>query len=214
MEVITAHLGDLGHGLLITLALTAIAAVGALVLGVLLAMCRISPVPPLRALGTAYITVLRNVPLLVLLVLLVFGLPEIGMLYSLFTTVAAAMVLYWAAFVCEVVRSGILTVPLGQVEAARALGLGFAQCLRHVILPQAMRSMVQPLGNVFIGLALGTSLAAAVGVPEMTGQAEFLTIRYDQPLLSFAATTVVYVAITLSSGLVAGSIERRTAIRR
>jgi glutamate transport system permease protein len=214
VEVITGHLGDLGHGLLITLALTAIAAVGALVLGVVLAMCRISPVPPLRALGTAYITVLRNVPLLVLLVLLVFGLPEVGMLYSLFTTVAAAMVLYWAAFVCEVVRSGILAVPLGQVEAARALGLSFGQCLRQVILPQALRSMVQPLGNVFIGLTLGTSLAAAVGVPEMTGQAEFLTIRYDEPLLSFAVTATVYVVITLSSGLVAGSIERRTAIRR
>lgn len=214
MEAITGHLGELGHGLLLTLALTVCTAVGALVLGVLLAMCRISPVPPLRVLGTTYVSVLRNVPLLVLLVLLVFGLPEIGLLYSLFTTVAAAMVLYWAAFICEVVRSGILAVPLGQVEAARALGLSFGQCLRLVILPQALRSMVQPLGNVFIGLTLSTSLAAAVGVPELTGQAQFLTIRYDVPLLSFAATTVAYVVITLSSGMIAGSIERRTAIHR
>jgi glutamate transport system permease protein len=207
-------LGQLAHGLLLTLAMTAVAFAGALVLGVVLAVCRISPVPPLRALGTAYVTFFRNVPLLVLLVLFVFGLPDVGLLYSLFTTVTATMMLYWAAFVCEVVRSGVRTVPMGQVEAARALGLTFTQCLGYVIVPQALRSMVQPLSNIFIGLALSTSLAAAVGVAELTGQAEFVTLKYDDPLTSFAGTTVVYVAITLTAGLLAGWIERKVAIRR
>lgn len=214
MGAITGHLGQLAHGLLLTLALTALGFAGALLLGVLLAVFRISPIPPLRALGTAYVTVFRNVPLLVLLVLFVFGLPDIGLLYSLFATVTAALVLYWAAFVCEVVRSGIRTVPPGQIEAARALGLGFGQVLRHVVLPQALRAMVQPLGNIFIGLTLGTSLAAAVGVNELTGQAQFFTIQYDIPIPIFALTTVVYVAITLTSGLIAGRIERKLAIRR
>lgn len=103
---------------------------------------------------------------------------------------------------------------VGRVEAARALGLGFGECLRFVILPQAIRPMVQPLGYLFIGCALSTSLAAAVGVAELTGQAEFVTLPYDQPLTTFAITTVVYVVITLSSGLVAGRIERKLAVSR
>ena len=211
---LTATLGGLGHGLLLTLAMTGLAFTGAVLLGVLLAVCRISPVPPLRALGTAYVTVFRNVPLLVLLVLFVFGLPDVGLLFSLFLTVALTMALYWAAFVCEVLRAGIRTVPIGQAEAARALGLTAGQCIRHVILPQALRSMVQPLASVFIGLALSTSLAAAVGVAELTGQAEFATLKYDDPLTGFAATTVVYLLMTLSIGLLAGRIERKVAIRR
>ncbi|MEV6480264.1 amino acid ABC transporter permease [Streptomyces sp. NPDC051576] len=206
--------GQLGHGLLLTLALTALVFAGAVVGGVVVAVLRICPIKPLRAVGAAYVAVFRNVPLLVLLVLFVFGLPDLGLLYPLFATAATAMALYWAAFVCEVVRSGVRAVPPGQVEAARALGLGFGACLRYVILPQAIRPMVQPLGNIFIGCALSTSLAAAVGVAELTGQAQFVTLQYDQPLTSFALTTVVYVAITLTSGLFTGRLERRLAVAR
>ncbi|MFI5555149.1 amino acid ABC transporter permease [Streptomyces sp. NPDC051738] len=214
----SAHLpdiaGQLAHGLLLTLALTALVFVGAVVAGVVVAVLRICPVAPLRSFGAAYVALFRNVPLLVLLVLFVFGLPDLGLLYPLFATAATAMALYWAAFVCEVVRSGVRAVPRGQVEAARALGLGFGACLRFVILPQAIRPMVQPLGSLFVGCALSTSLAAAVGVAELTGQAEFVTLRYDQPLTTFAITTVVYVAITLSAGLVTGRIERKLAVSR
>ncbi|QKZ23422.1 amino acid ABC transporter permease [Streptomyces chartreusis] len=206
--------GQLAEGLLLTLCLTVLVFAGAVVGGVLVAVLRICPVAPLRSLGAAYVALFRNIPLLVLLVLFVFGLPDLGLLYSLFATVATAMALYWAAFVCEVVRSGVRAVPRGQVEAARALGLGFGKCLRFVILPQAIRPMVQPLGSIFIGCALSTSLAAAVGVAELTGQAELVTLQYDQPVTTFAITTVVYVVITLSSGLAAGRIERKLAVSR
>jgi glutamate transport system permease protein len=206
--------GQLARGLLLTLALTALTFMGAVVGGVVVAVLRICPVPPLRALASAYITLFRNVPLLVLLVLFVFGLPDLGLLFPLFPTAAMAMALYWAAFVCEIVRSGIRAVPRGQVEAARALGLGFGACLRCVILPQATRTMVQPLGSIFIGCALSTSLAAVVGVAELTGRAEFVTLQYDQPLTIFTITTVVYVMITLSSGLAIGRIERKLAVSR
>jgi glutamate transport system permease protein len=207
-------LGELGHGLLLTVGMSVLGFAGALLLGVLLAVLRISPVPPLRALATAYVTVFRNIPLLVLLVLAVFGMPDVGLLYPLFATATGTMSLYWAAFVCEVIRSGIRTVPTGQAEAARALGLSFGQCLRHIILPQALRPMVQPLANILIGLALSTSLAAAVGVSELTGQSEFVTLKYGNPLPTFAAVAALYVAITLVCGLVAGRIERKVAIRR
>ncbi|MFJ2008310.1 amino acid ABC transporter permease [Streptomyces chartreusis] len=213
-----SHLPDvayqLGQGLLLTIAMAVLAFTGALVAGVAVAVLRISPVAPLRTFGAAYVGLFRNVPLLVLLVLSVFGLPDLGLLYPLFATVTTAMALYWSAFVGEVVRSGVRSVPRGQAEAARALGLGFGACLRWVILPQAIRPMVQPLGSIFIGCALSTSLAAAVGVAELTGQAEFVTLRYDDPITTFALATVVYVAITLTSGLIAGRIERRLAVAR
>jgi glutamate transport system permease protein len=169
---------------------------------------------PLRAFGAAYVGVLRNVPLLVLLVLFVFGLPDIGVTYSLFTSAVICMALYAASFVCETVRSGIRTVPLGQAEAARSIGLTFGQVLRYVILPQAFRAMVQPLANVFIGVVLGTSLVAAVGVADLTNRGSALTLRYDEPLIVFAWATAFYVAITLGGGLLAGRLERAVRINR
>jgi glutamate transport system permease protein len=208
------YLPDLLGGLAVTLELTVLSFLGALVLGTILGVFRVSPVSPLRAFGAAYVGVLRNVPLLVLLVLFVFGLPDIGISYSLFISAVICMALYAASFVCETVRSGIRTVPLGQAEAARAVGLTFTQVLRYVILPQAFRAMVQPLANVFIGVVLGTSLVAAVGVPDLTNRGSALTLRYDQPLIVFAWATAFYVAITLGAGLLAGRLERAVRIRR
>jgi glutamate transport system permease protein len=208
------YLPALLGGLAVTLELTVLSFLGALVLGTILGVFRVSPVLPLRAFGAAYVGVLRNVPLLVLLVLFVFGLPDIGISYSLFTSAVICMALYAASFVCETVRSGIRTVPLGQAEAARAIGLTTTQALRHVILPQAFRAMVQPLANVFIGVVLGTSLVAAVGVPDLTGRGSSLTLQYDEPLIVFAWATAFYVLITLGGGLAAGRLERAVRIRR
>ncbi|MGN6246254.1 MAG: amino acid ABC transporter permease [Motilibacteraceae bacterium] len=202
------------EGLVVTLELSVLGFVGALVLGTVGAVFRISPVPPLRAVGAVWVGVLRNVPLLVLLVLFVFGLPEVGLRYSLFWTAVTCIALYASAFVCETVRAGIRTVPLGQAEAARAVGLTFTQSLRHVVLPQAFRSMVQPLVNVFIGVVLGTSLVAAVGVPEMTNKTESLDLQYDEPLLTFGLAALLYVAVTLGGGLAGGRLERALRVRR
>jgi glutamate transport system permease protein len=211
---LVGNIGALAHGLLLTAGMAVGGTVGALLLGTLLAVFRISPVWPLRAFGAVYVTVFRNVPLLMLLVLFAFGLPDIGLLFSLFGTATLAMLMYWAAFVCEVVRAGVRAVPRGQIEAARALGFGFGQVLGYVVLPQAIRSMVQPLANIVIAVTLSTALSAAVGVTELTGQAQFLTIQYDIPIPAFALTTLIYVAITLTAGLVAGRIERKWAISR
>ena len=202
------------QGLVVTLELSVLGFVGALLIGTVVAVFRISPVPPLRAVGAVWVGVLRNVPLLVLLVLFVFGLPEVGLRYSLFWTAVTCIALYASAFVCETVRAGIRTVPLGQAEAARAIGLTFTQSLRNVVLPQAFRSMVQPLVNVFIGVVLGTSLVAAVGVPEMTNRTESLDLQYDEPLITFGLAALLYVAVTLGGGLAGGRLERALRVRR
>lgn len=209
-----AHIGVLLSGLAGTAELSALAFGGALLWGTLLAIFRVSPIPPLAAAAAGYVAVFRNVPLLVLLVLFVFGLPEIGLLLPLFASAALCLALYSAALVCEVVRSGIRTVPLGQAEAARALGLTFSQSLRHVILPQAMRSMVPPLGNIFIAVVLSTSLAAAVGVAELTNGVQTLSLRYAEGLAAFGIAAVFYVTITLGSSAALSRLERRVRIRR
>jgi glutamate transport system permease protein len=203
---------DLLKGLLTTLELSVLGFVGAVVLGTVIAVFRISPVPPLRWVGTAWVGVFRNLPVLVLLVLWVFALPEVGITVGLFTSAAICFSLTFSATVCEIVRSGIGGVAVGQAEAARAIGLGFRQAMWLVILPQAFRSMVQPLGSVFIAVVLNTSLAAAVGVAELTYQSQVLTIRYSEALVTFLVAAVFYVIVALGVGWATGRVERRVAL--
>ncbi|GAA4806717.1 amino acid ABC transporter permease [Streptomyces ziwulingensis] len=215
MHVITSHWGVLGRGLLVSLELSAWTFLFAAAGGLLLAVCRISPVRPLRLFAALYVSAVRSVPLLVLLTLFVFGLPEIGLVYSLFWTVVSAMALYWAAFFGETVRAGVRSVPPGQTEAARALGLTFRQVLRHVIVPQALRCTVQPLASLLIAVVLNSSLAAAVGVTqELTGQTVLLDQQYAQPLVTFGAAAACYVLLTLAIGRAAAVLERRLAVLR
>lgn len=201
-------------GLWIALSLTAIGFVGALALGALVAALRISPVAPLRLFGSIYVEVLRNIPLLSLLVLFTFGLPDLGIVFDLYTTVAICLVIFNAAFVCEAIRGGINAVPIGQAEAARALGLGFVQTVGFIVLPQALRSMVQPLVNVFIGTLLGSSLSSAVGVYDLIGVAQYINLHEAWGIGLFAAAAAVYSTIALGAGNIGGRLERRLAVLR
>jgi glutamate transport system permease protein len=214
IDVLTGNLGVLAQGLVTTLAITALAFVSALVLGTVVAVFRVSPIPPLRAVGTVYVELFRNIPLLSLLILVAYGLPYAGVSLSLFTTAVVSLAMVSAAFACETVRAGINGVPVGQVEAARALGFTFTQSLRRVILPQALRTMVQPLVNIFIGVALGSSLAAAVSVGELTYQAQQVGNRTAESMLLFVISAVVYIVIALLGGGVGSVLERRLAVQR
>lgn len=214
MHIILSHIGDLLAGFGVTIELTLLGFVGAVILGTLLAVFRVVPVTPLRVVGAVYVEFFRNIPLLALLVLVIFGLPDVGVTYSLFVSASMCLALSGAAFVCEAMRSGINTVPVGQAEAARAIGLTFVQSLRHVILPQAFRTMVQPLVNVFIGVALSSSLAAAVGVSELTNRTQQLNLKYAEAVGSFLVAGVLYLLLAMTGGGVGGRLERRLAIRR
>jgi glutamate transport system permease protein len=209
IRVLSDNLGALGHGII-----TAIAFVSAVLLGIIVAVFRVSPIPPLRALGTVYVELLRNIPLLALLILFAYGLPYVGVTFSLTTTAIVCLALVSAAFACETVRAGINGVPVGQAEAARALGMTFTQSLTRVILPQALRTMVQPLVNIFIGVALGSSLAAAVSVGELTYQAQQVGNVTAESMLLFLISAVVYIVIALLGGGVGSVLERRLAVRR
>ncbi|SDP47928.1 glutamate transport system permease protein [Klenkia soli] len=201
-------------GLGTTLLVLVTSAVGALVLGTLVVVARVSPVPVLRAAAFGYVQVLVNVPLLALLLLAVFALPDAGLLAPLTLTAIIVLTVYEAAYVAEALRSGINTVPRGQVEASRALGFTLSQTLRLVVVPQAARAVVQPLGNVLIALLMNTALAATVGVVELTSAVNKVNLVQAEPIPIFGAAGLVYMALALVIGLGAGRIEKRVAIRR
>ena len=213
MDVVLSGLPRLGAGLLVTLGLITLGFAGAMVIGTPLAVCRVGPVRPLRIAAAGYVGALRNIPLLTLFALLVFGLPDIGITLPLFVAAALGLALVGAAFVCEAVRGGIEAVPVGQVEAARALGLTFGQTLHHVVVPVALRTMVQPIVNVFIGIALGSSVAAAIGVEDLTKATQRLAIESAEAVVLFLVAGAVYVTIAACGAAVGGWLERRVRVR-
>lgn len=201
---------------LTTLSLAVLSGLLALVLGTVLAAFRVSPVGPLRGLATLYVETFRNTPLTVVFFFLVFGLPQIDLVIgSGFVAGVLSLGLYTAAFVCEAIRSGINAVPPGQAEAARALGLDFRQSLGTVVLPQAFRTVVPPLGNVWIALAKNTSIAAGFGLTELTASLQRLSnVNADRLLAVFLAVVIGYLIITLPSAWGIRVLERRLAIVR
>ncbi len=214
MEVLLNNLDSFGSGLRLTVALALTSFSGALAIGLVIAAFRVSPVPPLRAAGAFYVETIRNIPPLVLLLVFYFGFPDIGIVYSEFVSAALILAIYTAAFVGEAIRAGINTVSRGQAEAARAIGLTFTQTLGLVVMPQALRSVVPPLGNLFIALVKNTSLASVISVAELTFISKRLITSTAQGLLVFLGTAIAYLILTLPAGWVIGRIEQKVSIRR
>ncbi|MCL8025003.1 amino acid ABC transporter permease [Nocardioides bruguierae] len=190
--------------------------VGSLLVGTVMAAFRVSPVPSLRALAVAYVNVFRNTPLTIVLFFMAFGLPELGINQSYFFFAALGLILYTGAFVCEALRSGVNAVPAGQAEAARALGLTFTQSMRQVILPQAFRSAIPPLGSVQIAMFKNSAVAGAFGIGgDLYSVGKTLTSArgYDYvPVLTGVA--IGYLIITLTAAALLTLLERKVAIVR
>jgi glutamate transport system permease protein len=216
MSAVLENLDLFGSGLLTTLSLSVLAALLAFSLGTLLAAFRVSPFPPLVGLGTTYVELVRNTPLTVLWFFMALGLPLLNLtLPSFFVAGVLALGLYTAAFVCEAVRSGINAVSAGQAEAARAIGLTFGQSLRLVVLPQALRTVVPPLGNLWIALVKNSSVGSAFAITEITAVATRLANTNPAEVIAiFIGAAVAYLVLTLSSGLALGVLERRVVVLR
>ncbi len=212
IDAVLDNLDVFREGFVRTLLLSLFSAAAALVLGSLLATMRVSPVPPLRWAGATYVEIVRNTPLTVVFFFVVFVLPQIDVVFSYFTFAVVALTVYHTAFVCEAVRAGVNGVDAGQAEAARALGLTFPQTLRLVILPQAFRNVIQPLGSVGSALIRNTSIAAAFGVQELTGVSQGLTTANPSHVIALLLAGIVcYLILTLSLAAGVGVAERRLA---
>lgn len=209
-----------------TVQLTVFSAFGSLIIGTILVIMRVSPVAVLRSAGALYVNLIRNTPLTLILVFLsvaVFGV--LG--YALATRGAAGFIatnafrwaviglsIYHAAFVCEALRSGVNTVPLGQAEAARAIGLTFGQSLREVILPQAFRGAIAPLGSVLIALTKNTTVAAIIGVSEAAALMRRIMENETGSITVFFLFALGFVILTLPIGVGFTSMSRRLAVKR
>ncbi|MFF4265490.1 amino acid ABC transporter permease [Streptomyces virginiae] len=207
----------------VTVQLTLYSAVGSLIWGLMLAGMRVSPVPLMRTFGTAYVNVVRNTPLTLLVLGCSLGLDqtlgitlaggdskEIG-----FRLAILGLIAYTGTFVCEALRSGINTVPVGQAEAARALGLSFFQVLTLIVLPQAFRAVVGPLTNVLIALTKNTTVAATIGVAEAALlMKEMLENEADALFAVFGVFALGFVLLTLPTGLLLGWVAKRVAVKR
>ncbi|MBP6995482.1 MAG: amino acid ABC transporter permease [Phycicoccus sp.] len=209
-----------------TIYLTVFSAIGALVLGTGVAILRVSPVPVLQRLGSFYVNTVRNTPLTLILVFC-----SLGILYIIGISLAPAesptwvrdnairwaivgLSVYHAAFVCEALRSGVNTVPLGQAEAARSIGLTFSQSLREVILPQAFRGAIAPLGSVLIALTKNTTVAAIIGVSEAAAIMRTIIENETGTLVVFFIFALGFVILTLPVGVGFTELSKRLAVKR
>ncbi|MGW4888194.1 amino acid ABC transporter permease [Streptomyces murinus] len=205
-----------------TVQLTLLSAVGSLVWGTLLAAMRVGPVPLMRGFATAYVNIVRNIPLTVIILFSSLGLNQtLGISLGAkgfdainFRLAVLGLIVYTSAFVCEAIRAGINTVPVGQAEAARAIGLSFSQVLGLVVLPQAFRATVGPLANVLIALTKNTTVAAAINVAEAALLMKKM-IENEAQLMSISAVIAFgFVCLTLPTGLILGWVGKKVAVKR
>ena len=214
MSVVFDNLDVFLEGMRRTLELSVLSFILAFVLGIVVAGLRVSPVPPLRWASATYVELVRNTPLLVLMFVVVFAFPSIGFTYSYFASAVIVLTAYTATFVGETVRSGINAVSTGQAEAARAIGLTFPQSLRLVVMPQALRTVVGPLGGIFIALLKNSGVAVAINVPELTSAANEVGTETAQFIPAFLGAAAAYLMLTIPSGFATNWLERRVAIKR
>lgn len=226
MNAVLDNLDAVVRAFTYTLLLFVIAGVFSLIFGTLLAALRVGPVAVLRLAASTYVTLVRNTPLLIVLIFFRIAAPKIGLnfnfvdvqfgeirLTNLFTACVVGLTVYTSAFVCEAIRSGINAVQLGQSEAARAIGLPFAGVMREIVLPQAFRASVPPLASVQIALLKNTTVAGALGVFEAFARMRSLNNDYaTQRVGIFLVFALVFVVLVEVLSFLANRLERRWRI--
>jgi glutamate transport system permease protein len=175
---------------------------------------RVSPVPALRWFGAGYVNIVRNTPLTLVFAFMVFAVPKLGVTIDYLPSAFIALSVYTAAFVCEVVRSGVNTVPTGQAEAARALGMGFSQVLGHVVLPQALRAMVAPMMSVLIAMLKNTTIAAGFSVFEAGAIPAYLSERGENQFAVLTWITIGFLILIVPLVLLQRTMEKRVRVAR
>ncbi|MFJ1764127.1 amino acid ABC transporter permease [Amycolatopsis sp. NPDC088138] len=210
-----------------TIQLTFFSAIGALIWGTILVGMRVSPVPIMRGFATVYVNIFRNTPLTVIIIFTSLGLSSTlginlapadsptSLADNAFRLAVLGFIVYTATFVCESLRSGINTVPVGQAEAARALGLNFVQVLSLIVLPQAFRAVIAPLANVLIALLKNTTVASVIGVAEASLlMSTMVENESDSLFYVFILFALVFVALVLPLGLLLGWVAKKAEVKR
>lgn len=207
-HVITDHADIFRKGVETTLYLAIASWSISMVVGIIVAQCRIARHWLPRSLGTSYVEFFRNVPPIVIVFFAYFALPSLGLELSAFASVVVGVGLYGGAMIAEIIRSGIASVPRGQYECATAYGMSYLQAMRLVVLPQALRVVIPPIGTETINVIKNTSLGAAVSMGEILGAANLVGSRTFAYAVVFIAAAVMYLALTLPAAATFNALER------
>lgn len=198
-----------------TVILFVVSGLAALVLGIIVGAMRVSPVPIMRGVGTVYVNLIRNTPLTLLFFFFIFGYPKLDLGNLSYMTLAIiALSVYTATYVAEVIRSGFNTVPVGQAEAARAIGLPFGQTMSLVILPQAFRAVIPPMMSVFIALLKNTTVAAGFSVFEAGAIRAYLSERGEPAIIVLLWVAAIFVILVTVLSFVQRRLENKWRVAR
>lgn len=197
-----------------TLKASILALIGSLAIGIIIAIFRIAPIRPLNWLGAAYVEFIRNIPLVLIVFVFFVGLPAVGIRFDSFTAGTLGLTVYTAAFIAEVIRSGILAVPKGQMEAARSSGLTYLQTMRYIILPQAIKMVIPPLGNQFINLVKNSSVLGVIAGLDLMYFGDLISSETFVTFDVYIFVALFYLVLTIPLSLGVGYLERRLAKSR
>ena len=199
-----------------TLWMTVVSYVGAMLLALLVTIARVSPISPLRKVGDLYVQIFRNVATISLLIIFYYAFPYLGVVWSEQTCVIVVTVLVAASFGSENFMTGINTIGVGQIEAARSLGLSFRQMLKNVVIPQALRSSVLPMTNLLVAVMLTTAIGSQVPLDpqELTGLVSYINTMSVGGILPFTVSAVLYAGTAFLIGLAGNAIDKRVRILR
>ena len=215
-EVLVNHFPEFRSGFFITIQLVAIAFVIALGVGTLIAAFRIAPLKALNWIGSIYVEIFRNIPLLVLLFISFAGLRRAGVDISNWTAGIASLGLYTAAYVAEALRSGVFAVGRGQTDAGLSLGFSQGDVLRRIVLPQAFRTVIPPLSSITIAMIKNSAIVGVslLALPDLLKEARIVQSRTFETDEAFFWAAVGYLLLTGTATLVFRALERRYAIHR
>ena len=216
LNVLTDHWSEFSSGFWVTVRLVVISFGIALVVGTLVAALRIAPVKWLQRIGGVYVEIFRNIPLLVLLFISYAGLRRADVNINAWAAGTGSLGLYTAAYVAEALRSGVFSVGKGQIEASLSLGFSYPETLRRIVLPQAFRTVISPLGSLTIAMIKNSAIigVSLLALPDLLKQARIVQARTFQTDETFFWAAVGYLILTGAVTLVIRNLERRFAIRR
>lgn len=205
-------LPNLMLGAVMTIKLTFLAITFGTIIGLLIALAKISSIKPLKWFGGLYTWVIRGVPLLLQLMFLYYGLPFVGITMNEFTVAVIGLSVCGGAYIAEIIRAGIQSIDKGQMEAALSMGMSYAQAMRRVILPQAYRRLLPPMGNEFITLMKDSALVSVICMTELLRAANLLQNATFRPIEIYVTAGLMYLIMTTFFTTIVNKLEKRLAI--
>lgn len=197
-------------GLGVTIEVAVVSIILSFIIGSILGVIRYVKIPYLSQIVGFIVDLIRNLPLLLIIFFTYFALPKIGIHFGVITSTIFALTIFESAMLAEIIRSGILAVPKGQLEGALSNGLNFKQALWHIILPQAYKKMIPPIVSQFVSLIKDTSLATIIMLPEVTYRAQIVYAQEPNAIISmFFALAVIYFILNFIISKIGDMLDRR-----